>query len=650
MSNNSNESNLTCFGGIKEITDPLQPYQTLSLLVPTDDRVWTERDLTWNILFIIIISLLAVTYFCIGLTSVVLMIRKDCLRIATKTFFAVYLTMAILGFSRAILFVVDPFGILGFIGEPFQVWIIVSRYLASVGFPSLVGACTLIVLTLVKLAKTSLGKQWYEYWSYSLIVIAIPYTIAITAETLGHIQTYTALLTGLTCETFFVIWGVSICIFYLIAGKNLLNKVNTRHRKATMLSESTSTTNTVQQCGGVSESSRYFAKQHSKAQRIKRKIVIVTFGTAVSGILYALVSAGGVAMVLLLIFYDCMGSRHRTNSAAWLAVQFTNYITEILLAIFILYSMTDMTKFVEFLKLVLSCCCYCCFGMMPAGGDDSTTSPGHSMEDDPETASGHVHDLGEAEGEEAEMQRARSEIPCETSGIPTQNRSQPERRFQIELNDPDGSLQSSESPPGDDRISQRRHREKKISVAKLNGDVGEEIKGRKVSAAQLERPVEQKRGKKISVSQLEDARCYNSTDTINKEEQPLDTLGKILSVEDSPTVGRSFQLRFFRRTPSHSRETTPTADNHDRRFAQTPDVRRLRHFPSSPSPASPHMHELYSKHFASSHPVKSPHLPLHVTSPLTPNSPQSPYKPPTETQRLLEKHDSTPKLSRKGTI
>ena len=602
----TNRTNLSCLDNIGAVTDPLEPYQTLSLLVPINDTVWTDRSKTWTISFIIIISLFALTYFCIGLSSVVLMIRKDSLRTSTKTFFAVYLTMIILGFSRAALFTLDPFGVLGFIGGNFDGWIIVSRYLNSLGFPSLVGACTLIILTLVKLAQsTDLQKQWYEYWKYVLILIAIPYVTALTAESLGHITQLTALFSGLACEIFFSLWGISVCIFYLVAGKNLLVKLQAAHRRATMLSESSSVTNTIQRTG--EDASSYFKRHHSKAKRIKRKIVKITFGTAIAGIFYALVSAGGVIMVLLLIFYDCMGRDRRTNSDWWLAVQFFNHIAEIILAAFILYSITDASKFTEFLQFILSCC-YCCFSR------DSVSSGNGQGEvaGDPGTVSTSARGSGNLGEEEAGIERVQNVDGTDTTQA--QNGHAADKQFKIDVNDPDGSIESGESSSVPDRSSQRHKRVKKTSVA---------------SMAQKER--------KIS---------YNSISGTNPEERPLELVGQIFSVTDSPTFGRSYHqnpLKFFRRT--HSREISPDE------VSQHPDTRRLKHIQSSPVPASPRVQEKYSVQFDSPlHPVTP--LPAHITSPITPNSPQSPYcQKPSETQKLLSSNcDSASKLSRKGTV
>ena len=332
---NGGSNKSTCFEHIDALNQDLHPYETLSLLAPIDETVWSNRTTTWLILFKIAIGVLALSYLALGITSVVLIIKKNSLRISTRTFFAVYLSMAILGFSRAALLILDPYGILGYIRDSFPGWIIISRFMAALGFPSLFGSCSLIILTLVKLVNANPGKQWYEYWRYVLVLITIPYVIGLGAECLSYGNTYAALFAGLVCETLFVIWGLFICTAYLAAGTRLLRNVSKRYRRATMTSEST----------------RHYPRMRSHAEHshemrnmaTTRKILIITFGTAMAGILYSLISAGVLVLLLLLIFGNCMGGRGATNSTAWLAMQFANHLSELLLATLIMYSITDVS-------------------------------------------------------------------------------------------------------------------------------------------------------------------------------------------------------------------------------------------------------------------------------------------------------------------
>ena len=375
--NGSNRTAENCAEYVEYFNRDRHPYETLSLLVPTNDVVWTDRSIAWTTLFILMIVLLAIFYATVGIVSVILLVRRDSLRLGTRTFFAVYLSMAILGFSRATLFALDPFGILGFISGWFPGWIVISRFLAAVGFPSLVASCTLIVATLFKLVNAKQEKQWYEKWSYVLPPLAIPYALALIAEAMGHISTYSAVFSGIVCETFFVFWGLFICISFLCAGTRLLKTLKNNHRKVTIVSQDRVFTN-----HRLSNTSANQFKMHDrKTKRIARKIIVITYGTATAGVLYSIASAGGVVIVLILIFMDCMGFVNMTNSALWLGIQFANFVTEIFFAGFILYSVTDISLLLSFFKIALHC--QCCV-LRGSSSDTSSSTQQVSMQDIPE--------------------------------------------------------------------------------------------------------------------------------------------------------------------------------------------------------------------------------------------------------------------------
>ncbi len=335
--------NFTCLDNIANVTSGLKSYGTLSLLVPIDNRVWQETSEAWHITFKVISATLTLIYLCISMLSITFIIKKKSLRLNTRTFLAVYTCIAILGLSRALYISVDQSGIVGFISTPFPAWIVVSRFLGALGFPSLVASCTLIILTLWKLVNAGTEKQWYEYWSYTWIITGIPYAISLSAESLGHISTYPALLAGISCEVFFVLWGLIICIAYLIAGIRLLSQLKKSHRKATKRSNSIQTGNNT------------FENHNRKVRKITYKISMITFGTAITGVLYSMSAAGSVVMVLLLLFQDCMGLHARTNPVAWLVIVNFSHVIEIMLACLILYSITDVSKILDFWKRFASC-------------------------------------------------------------------------------------------------------------------------------------------------------------------------------------------------------------------------------------------------------------------------------------------------------
>ena len=90
------------------ITSGRLPWQILVFLTPTDRNFWEARNQAWELAFKIYAGVFSFMYLLIGLMAVMLIIKKECIRLPAKTFFAVYTTIAILGFSRGIFLALDP--------------------------------------------------------------------------------------------------------------------------------------------------------------------------------------------------------------------------------------------------------------------------------------------------------------------------------------------------------------------------------------------------------------------------------------------------------------------------------------------------------------------------------------------------------------
>ena len=354
------------------ITGGRQPWQILAFLTPTDRNFWEGRNEAWDSAFKVYTGVFSFMYLVIGLMAVMLIIKKECIRLPAKTFFAVYTAIAILGFSRGIFLALDPFAIIGFIRNRFDQWIIVSRFLASFGFPSLVASYTLLFLTLLRITKTNPGTQWYQYWKFVIPVVVTPYVVALAAETIGHVASYPALLAVVICEGLFSLWGLIICVTFLFAGMRLLRELSNRERRTIRRSTSMSQRGTFARRASEQFTQQEFERHHNRIRRTTRKITIITYGTAVLGIVYSLVSVATLTMVCLFVFRDCIGFRGaRANSVFWLVLQVTARISEILLVMVMLYSITDASIIVNFLK-----CRYCKRGVhQPAVGSCRSVNP-----------------------------------------------------------------------------------------------------------------------------------------------------------------------------------------------------------------------------------------------------------------------------------
>lgn len=366
----SNASNETCKMYRGQLLEGTPPYVLLSFLTPLDDQLWTERSLAWNVLFKVYSAVFAFLFLVVALHAVALIVRRECIRMKTKTFFAVYTCIAVLGFSRFLLLVLDPFGLIGFIADHFGKWIIFSRILAVLGFPSLVASYTMVFLTLIKIANASLRKQWYQKWKCVLPIALVPYVIAIGGEVLAHVAPYPLLISVLACESLFAVWGTVLSITYLFAGFRLLRSINRQQKRTVKRRSITVQSDLETNAERVNQREAFqneeFQRRKRGIQTTTRKIAIITNVTAVTGLFYSLANAVNLIILSLFVFKSCFGFMgERGNSTAWLIMQVGLKSLEVALAANMFYSITDMRALLTNVRRMLLCrhrCCCCCGG------------------------------------------------------------------------------------------------------------------------------------------------------------------------------------------------------------------------------------------------------------------------------------------------
>ena len=353
----NDSSAFTCEEHKAIFTENLEPYQILALTVPLDTAVWTERDEAWKICFYVYIAVMSAIFLKLGIVSIVMLIKKDCIRLPTKTFFAIYMSTAILGFSRALHLVLDPFGLVGFISDRFPAWFIVSRMLSAFGFPSLVASTTLMIFTLVKVAKAVPGKQWYNYWKFIILIMLTPYVIAFAAEFIANFNPYPGLVIVKVCELSFAVWGLVMCLTFIFAGNRLLRQLRLRGRKTVRVSTFRGTPGRDMESQMATRhefASREQQRHQTRSRKTTRKITIITYGTALFTISYSLISIASAVMISILLYASCFGFQGREQSAIWLAFEFSKRANEIILTIVLLYSVTDVTGV---LRVFFGKCC-----------------------------------------------------------------------------------------------------------------------------------------------------------------------------------------------------------------------------------------------------------------------------------------------------
>ena len=353
-----------CVEYIDNITaeSPYGIYHVLLLINPVDSYVWEERQDVWNYIFILYSSIYSLLFFLLGILSLVLLIKRDCIRLKTKTFFAIYTCIVIFGFSRGFHLAFDPYGVLGWIQQQFPQWTIITRALALLGFPSLTASYTLVFLTLYKSAELGQSRLWHQKWKVVIPLTAGHYTIAIIAEVIANTASYPALASVIVCDAFFTLWGLLVCIVYLFAGHRLLRKINRQFAQSVRISNSFSSEKKRRWWRQRQESQsalqdESYERQSQKISQTVRKIAIITYFTAILTIVYAVINMINLFFTLRFVFVLCFGLNGLGKPIRWLVLQGVINTIEIPLALLMIYSVTDLNIIIE--KIMFKFCCYC---------------------------------------------------------------------------------------------------------------------------------------------------------------------------------------------------------------------------------------------------------------------------------------------------
>ena len=340
-----------CNEYIENITFGKQPYHLLFYINPVDTPIWEPRDKIWDRVFLSYSVVFATLNFLLGLLAVFLIIKRKCIRLKTKTFFAVYTCLAILGFSRALYLAIDPYGVIGWMIDYFPQWTIISRFLSILGFPSLTASYNLVFITIYKSASIGTSRLWHQDWRVIIVICAVHYIIAITAEIIANTGSFPALLSVVICNAAFSLWGIFICITYLIAGCRLVRNLKKQCSKSVQISSSFGASDKerkrrrktrTQSSEDIFHDENY-QRQYNRISNSLSKIAKITIFTAVLGIFYAIVNLAAVVFTVWFIFVQCLGLNGLGNSIAWLTLQIGIKSIEIPFALVMIYSVTNVS-------------------------------------------------------------------------------------------------------------------------------------------------------------------------------------------------------------------------------------------------------------------------------------------------------------------
>ncbi|XP_011409682.1 PREDICTED: uncharacterized protein LOC105316469 [Amphimedon queenslandica] len=368
-----------CFDYIDNITADKPSYFLLFLISPVDSTVWGPRPQGWLQSFIGFTAIFSFIFFFIGLMSVMLIIKRDCARLKTKTFLAIYICLAVLGFTHTIHLSLDPNGILGWIVSEFPEWIIISRFLQVSGFPSITATYTLVFITLYKSVEIGSSRLWHRDWRVVTILVMSHYLVAYASEIIANVGGYFALAAVIICEFGLAVWGIVTCLIYFFTGRRLLRKLKNQCQMSVRMSSSVSARDQchtrkprLQETQSVLTHEHY-SRQYNKISHTLRKVTIITYFTSVLTVLYATVSLVSLFFNSWFIFYDCIGLNGVGDPVMFLVLRIISKTIEIPLAMTMLYSVTDFQS-----VLNVMCFCFSCQDESEESKNSTVSPPGSS--------------------------------------------------------------------------------------------------------------------------------------------------------------------------------------------------------------------------------------------------------------------------------
>lgn len=332
--------------------------EILGLLVPNCDKgSWTAITTEWLVMFYLYIVLCAPVYLFIAVVCLLFLYkRRAAKRFMSKTFVAIDIALTVLGVSRFVFYIIDPYGVSNFCTH--VACVVVSRLLNSLAFPSLTASYTLVFLTLWQSAKLRLRRTAAEHWNIIIPLCCIHYVVAVVVEIIGLVGPYPVVFLLIGCEVAFIVWGFVVCLTFIVAGSRLLKSVRTSAHQSSVVCRDTTLTRDPDSSGSVAKVQTMrikgrFKRHHKQAIR---KVTIITYVAAFLGSLYSVLGLVQVTLNVMELFGTC-STDYTSSSAVWLVLKYVKSLLEVALALLLIYSSNDLRPFVQMLKTVCPSSC-----------------------------------------------------------------------------------------------------------------------------------------------------------------------------------------------------------------------------------------------------------------------------------------------------
>ena len=334
-----------------------------------NEDIWGEETTLWLVFFYLYVAIF-LTLFCLltALTLYVLSQRKRSERQRVKkvnTFYAINSLIIALSILRIVHLIFDPHFVEGWIAGPAFHHILSIVF--SMGFPSLTASYLLVFITLWMSRKIQGGFTCIQKLTILIPLCAFQYVVTLIIELVTISNQYEVIYVIIACDLFFSLWGIFICVAFLLAGYLLIKSIGVGNRESTTGLENLQIDKQNSIKGGrYTHASRIgsrrftFSKRQNSTlsykrkgvehrQRAMMKVTIVTCVSAFLGILYSILSTTNVALAMNILLQNECVNEARGNRAVWLFLQYLGRSLELLLCLLLLYAVADTTKIMKYL-------------------------------------------------------------------------------------------------------------------------------------------------------------------------------------------------------------------------------------------------------------------------------------------------------------
>ena len=347
----------------------------LAVFVPSDSKYWEERTDSWYAFFYLLIIIYSVLFLAFAITCIVLLSRRHLAqRFKVRTFIAIDIALIVLGCSRFLFLVLDPWRQLGFCTH--YACTVISRLLGALGFPSLTASYTLVFITLWLSARIHLGRSCVQKLKILIPLCCIHYVVALAVEIVlltPFSESVGVLILLVSCEAVFSIWGFTVCLLFLVAGFRLLKTLQKTAKKSSVICRDSPNVNR----HDLIDKSRFTSKNFenlrtfslstmklkaaaiSHQNRALRKVTLITYITMALGITYSVLGLANLFFVIFSLFDGCPGEIQggKMLPELWLLLQYIFFSIEICMAVLLTYAINDYAPLIAAFKgMILKCC------------------------------------------------------------------------------------------------------------------------------------------------------------------------------------------------------------------------------------------------------------------------------------------------------